>query len=301
MVEDLFAVVNNGGEFTFTFLRELGDGELGRWLAAQKLFESLTAGSEFAALMEARIRFSASVDALEVSSPAFFPSAAALVQSSFKAWLSAFRSFDDRTAAWLSGLPEGRPDMFRCFKVSLSAEYDANFAYRLCATLRNASEHAGEVINDVSATRRGAPDGSAVTEARLSFDGSRLADAFPKLKASVRAELRASTAPIGVESVVGAAMLSCERAHCRLLLALWDQVEPALRLIYGLHAEAVAVGGGNAAAAFVDASALTLGGGSLTLKYVRKDVADLVRENEVQAHRVLGAGPVSLAVNDLDS
>jgi len=90
VVEDLFAIVDNGGEFTFTFLRELGDGELGRWLAAQKLLESLTAGSEFAALMEARIRFSAAVDALEVSSSAFFPSAAALVQSSFKAWLSAF-------------------------------------------------------------------------------------------------------------------------------------------------------------------------------------------------------------------
>lgn len=60
----------------------------------------------------------------------------------FRHWLNDSRAFDDRTSAWLSRTFGDDHPALGTFKRALSAEDDANFAYRLTATLRNLSTHA---------------------------------------------------------------------------------------------------------------------------------------------------------------
>ena len=85
------------------------------------------------------------------------------VQREFKAWLSEFRSLDDRTSAWLSGKFGQQSDIYEGFKALLSTEFDNNFAYRLCCALRGG---AGEGRNARCLHSRRTPGGNGTPTPR---------------------------------------------------------------------------------------------------------------------------------------
>lgn len=299
-VESLFswAVDADGNErlSTLHFVRDLTAAETEKTRFAELLLRNMTEGS---ALSELRAADSSLHEAIEMferegTSGSDAYRAGGKVQREFKVWLSAFRSFDDRTCAWLAREFGQKSEVYQEFKRLLSAEYDSNFAYRLCCSLRNASEHAGNVINNLRVgSRENAESGRTETLVVLRFDGPRLARDFTRIKAPIREELRNCSGPLEVEWIVGAAALSCERVHCGLLLALWKDLEPLIQLCQSLHDAAQANGGGWAVFLPKD----TFSGPEqmpkqMTVRYNAKNLGDLALHNRSEAVTILGQ-PVS--------
>lgn len=279
-------------------IRALRPEELDRASTVQALLHRMTNGSGLKHLRQIEADFHQSVENWETATRSNqVHQLGRQVQRDFKTWFSAFRALDDHTSAWLSKTYGKESEAFAAFKRSLNEEYDSNFAYRLCATLRNASEHVSNVINDIASTVRLGPDGKQEHVAKLQFDGPKLCEQFPGLKASVRHELSALKAPLQVEAVLGAATLSCERAHCRLVLALWNDLESAVSFCGRLADEAKEVGG--QFAIFVNSEAFTYDGAPFLLRYNPKDLADLVRQNRWEADKVLALGPLEVCASDL--
>lgn len=170
----------------------------------------------------------------------------------FRHWLNDSRSFDDRTSAWLSRTFGDDHPALGTFKRALSAEYDANFAYRLTATLRNLSTHAANMLNHQMWHVSTDADGRLVSRPVLAIDGARLVEEFPTMKATVRDELRDLDGLLDVRAVVDACMKSCLRAHAALTHALWEEIEPERELVVEFHQTAVAAGGQGAIFVNVD-------------------------------------------------
>lgn len=160
-----------------------------------------------------------------------------------KVWLSAFRSFDDRTSSWLSREFGENSAQETEFKRMLSLEFDSNFAYRMCAALRNASEHVDRVVNVIKSKSREQPDGRTELLVTIALDGPRLATDFKKLNGSIKRELREVPTLMTLEKVVNAVMDSCTAAFAGLILFLRPQIQAAVTQIRGLDGEARAVGG----------------------------------------------------------
>ncbi len=304
MAEALFAIranVEGDSKATFQHLRSLTSDEIAASEQDEALLRGLTSNSELAALRAAADEFHAALDTVEEAAahPMRAQPASAAVQRTFKAWLSAFRSFDDRTCAWLSRWTDDAA--VREFRRLLSLEYDANFAYRLSAALRNVSEHAGHVINAFTLSRGEGPDGPRTT-AVVGFDGPRLVAEFTSMKASVRNELEACSALISVEGVVGAAMLSCESAHAGLLLHLASRLAAAVGRVRTLQTEADPDGNDSCIAAFVDLSQLQKnGGGKMQLRYNPIDLARVVEAGLSQSPLIRAAAPLRCLVSDLEA
>ena len=274
-------------------IRDLTAAETAQSRGAEVLLRKVTIGSALSELHARERSLDEAIEVLKATSASNSYGSGARVQSEFKAWLSAFRSFEDRTSAWLSA--EIGKEVCEEFKRRLSAEFDCNFAYRLCCSLRNVSEHAGDVLNDMRWTSRRTADGVGVeTVLVLRFDGPRLARDFTKIKAPIREELRHCGGPLEFELIVGAATLSCERVHLGLLLALWGTVEPAIRVCQSLHDEALANGSGEALFMPTD----SLGGlgpgrpGQMTMRSNAKSMGDLALHHRAEAEIILGQ-PVS--------
>ena len=278
---------------TLHFVRDLTADETEKSRFAELLLRAMTEGSALAELRAANSSLHEAIEIFEregTNSGSDAYRAGAKVQREFKTWLSALRSFDDRTCAWLARELGQEGQVYQEFKRLLSAEYDSNFAYRLCCSLRNASEHAGNVINSLSVgSRENAERGGIETVVVLRLNGPRLARDFPRIKASIREELRNCSGPLEVEWIVGAAALSCERIHCGLLLALWRDLEPLILLCQSLHDAAQANGGGWAV--FVPTGTFT---GpeqipkQMTLRYNAKNLGDLALRNRSEAETILG-------------
>jgi hypothetical protein len=281
---------------TFHYVRDLTAAETEQSRAAEALLRKVTIGSALSELRAAERSLHEAIEVLEREggSTPNWHGAGARVQREFKAWLSAFRSFDDRTSAWLSGELGKESEVYREFKRLLSAEFDTNFAYRLCCALRNASEHVDNVINDLRVTASENAEGGGVeTLVLLRLDGPRLARDFTRIKPATREELRNCSGPLELEWILGAATLSCERVHCGLLLALWGTLEPAIRLCQSLHDEALANGGGWAIFIPTDSlSGLGQGPAQMTVRYNAKNLGDLALSNRSEGEAILGQ-PVS--------
>ncbi len=299
-LRELFALdahANDVRHKTFIYIRPLRPNELERIPKVSSLLYRMTDGSGLKHLRQAEADFHRSIEHWEAATRSDqIHALGRLVQRDFKLWLSGFRALDDHTSAWLAKAYGKESDIFRQFKESLSEEYDSNFAYRLCATLRNASEHVSQVINDAASTLQVEEDGTSRHVVKLQFDGPRLCSDFPKLKASVRAELATLPRPLQVEAVVGAATLSCERVHCRLLLILWDELAQAIVFCDELKREAEEAGGQYAL--FVGRDSFPPDGGPLAFQYSPQNLADLVGENRKQADNILSL-PLVLEAEDL--
>lgn len=294
----------DGRRKTFRYLREISAVESARSRAAEALLARMTAGSPLADLRTAQSDLMAEVGWLEAGGVTGNPAAGAgrKVQKEFKAWLSAFKSFDDRTSAWLSRDYGQESAVYQAFKRLLSHEFDANFAYRLCSGLRNAAEHQGDVLNDIHLRRGRVGDGREVEhEVVVRLNVSVLADRFPKIRSATREEMRTATEPLEVELVVGAVGLSCERVHAGLLMALSDELDGAATVVEGFHGEALAAGG-EWAMFIPDKSVEGLHDnprGQLNLRWNRYELAELVRRNRAQVDAVLSVPSVPLHWRDL--
>jgi hypothetical protein len=178
------------------------------------------------------------------------------VRRLFRHWLNDFRTFDDRTSARVSSTFGSDHPAYSSFKASLSAEYDANFAYRLAAALRNLSAHATNVLNHQMWHFSTDPDGTRQSRPVMAIHGPMLAASAPSLKASVARELEDADYFLDPRAITEATMFSCARAHASLVLDLWDEIEPEPDFVAGLHREALDAGG--LGALFVNQEALDL-------------------------------------------
>ena len=94
--------------------------------------------------------------------------------------------------------------------------YDANFAYRLSCTLRNAAQHMTDILNYVSYTSsESSPGGLVTTRVSVGIDGPRLIASGAELKAGERDELADASEPLMVERFLDGVMRGCE------YLSLW--------------------------------------------------------------------------------
>jgi hypothetical protein len=300
--EDLFALETereeNDYSKTLSRIRQLSQLEQSLSRRATALLHGVTEDSALLDLLNARDRFEAAVEALETTRGVQdIKNAGKDVQREFKAWLSAFRGFDDRTSAWLSRTFEDASPRLAAFKRLTNLEYDTNFAYRLCATLRNASEHAGDVINGMSAQSGVGDDGVHFTEVTLQFVGQDLADRFDRMKAAVRSDLRSLRQPIEVEDVMEAVRVSCQRIHYGLVAALWDELEPAVSMSTAFHEEAVAEGGDWAVFINSDFDPRRTDA-NLSTRYNPYNLADLVARHRREADKVLAEPPLGLEAAD---
>lgn len=299
---------------TFDVVRELSKDESAASLAAGPLLAAITKESAFADLTVATDDLHEQFDRLEGSARRGQVEVAARlrrVQREFKSWLSSFKSFDDRTSRWLSHRFPGESAVQETFKNSLSREFDANFGYRICCTLRNITEHAGDVINSVHVTSRlkdpsiyrdahvrredaAVSDDDVVHATSLQLNAPKLAKDYPKrMRAKTRAELASVTKPIAVETIVGAAYQSCMRAHASLVVALWPEISQAVEIIEAHHHEAIAAGGLEAVFATNESvDALASGRRSFTLRPNWLDLALLARKNFGESTQLVSQEPV---------
>lgn len=293
------AVTEGSKKFkNLSYVREVSEEERRSSEESGVYLFAMTAGSHLAHLISATQDLHEEIEALETKGPTpnNIHQSGSRIQREFKAWLSAFKSFDDRTSVWLSRTVGTEDPAYLSFKRLLSEEFDANFAYRLCCALRNAAEHAGDVINDMRYTTRGNKGtGETEHEILLRFDGPKLAHQFPKMRSATRAELQTITEPLELEWIVGDTLLSCERIQAGLFLAMWDRTEQAIKIIEGFHREALNHGG--EWAMFVPTSSTEELRAELAnlveqprvhieMRHNPKNLADLARENYKQASTI---------------
>ncbi|MCW2857869.1 MAG: hypothetical protein JWR52_3484 [Marmoricola sp.] len=242
MVESLAAVWNGharGPGITMHRLRDLSDEESGQSKRDAALLANVGPASPLASLVHAQADLQERGDAFVTGSRQDRDRASARLQNAFKAWLSAFRSFDDRTCAWLSTEFGKEHPAYVKFKQALNAEFDASFGYRLSCALRNVSEHAGDVITDLSRSEHKAPDGSVQRQARVSLDGPQIARRFgKKMRAATRDELADAATPIGIQALVAVTMLSCDHAFCVLIDALGQNIQGTADRVRSFDGEA---------------------------------------------------------------
>jgi hypothetical protein len=227
------------------FIREMEPSETEASKAAADLLGRLTLGSGLADLRSAanflheeiaRLRQGPVEPPLETSG--------ARLRREFKAWLSAFRAFDDRTSAWLARTFGQNDAAYVEFKRLLSEQFDANFAYRLSCALRNIAEHESDVVSAHIRVRHDRESGTSVKQVDVQLDGPRIArDHGRKMRSATREELLQVTGPLEVERIVGAVDVSCERVHCGLFVTLWDRLDAAAAVCEGHHTEATSAGG----------------------------------------------------------
>lgn len=243
--------------------RDLSEAETKTSRSAEALLDGVTHNA-FGDLRSAESQLHALIENSEAGgiTSGNFPQASRSIQREVKGWLSAFKSFEDRTAAWLSGAfgREESAEYRETFASMLRTEFDQNFAYRLCCALRNASIHAGDVI-DVSLSTRLAegehPSSSRqpVSSLALRVDVPKVAERFPRMASPKKLrELKSAAEPLDFEWVVGAATLSCWRVHAALLVLLWDRIQPAVAAVEAFHREATEMGG--LLAVFIDRQTL---------------------------------------------
>lgn len=248
--EALFAAgtTREGGQVikTLELVRELTEDQRQETWAMESVLAHLTVDSGFADLTRSYRDLTSSLDDLRAADRAHAALAESVnVRRRFRHWLADFRTFDDRTSAWISAAFGKDHAAYARFKDVLRAEYDNNFAYRLCCTLRNASTHAANVINHMWWHVTTDEDDRPVHIPVMQFDGPGLAGQFD-LKASVARELAALAGRLDVELVAQTVMLSCKHAHFALVAALWEEIEPERTLCADLHGEAVEKGGESA-------------------------------------------------------
>jgi hypothetical protein len=294
--EDLFALEDHpdakAGEVrkTFLFLRHVAQEETEQNQAAERLLRRMTLQSGLADLRHAEEILHEEIQRLETEEarPSQAHRRGARLQREFKAWLSAIRAFDDRTSAWLSDQFGKDGQAYVTFKRLLSHEFDTNFGYRLCCALRNVSEHESDVINDVHIHVSRNPDsGAREISVTIRFDGPRLAENFPRIRAATREELRSCEKPVELALIVKAVSLSCQQVHAGLFLAMWPEIQSAIEIIEQAHQEAVDADGDWAT--FVQRSAYAEMGrrpSTMSMRHNAYELAELARRNHAQTSAV---------------
>jgi hypothetical protein len=279
---------------TWLNIRDLTQGEVEAVREATALFRDLLEDSPLADLKTTAGDLQASVENYICDERWPYSSGHQEVRRRFKSWLGALRTFDDRTSHWISTTFGDTHPAYGAFKARLSNEYDNNFAYRFACALRNVSEHVSQTINVMRAGSSELPDGRSRRTLEIGFNRDLAAD-LKTLKAQVRDELAACEGVLGLETVVGYAVASCERAYGSAVLALWPDLEQRLAVVEGLHREATGRGGAIARAVDLDVMAT----GRMDVVEVRDDHARLLRNVKEQVSALLAVPDAVMGARDL--
>ncbi|HET7386782.1 MAG TPA: hypothetical protein VFJ19_08995 [Nocardioidaceae bacterium] len=276
-------------DFTVLNVRRLSRAETAASADAIRFVHGLTVGGALQELRGASDRFFGEVERLESRpySQNAHPGAALALEASFKSWLSSFASYADRTKAWISREIGKDTEEFRAFGRWLSQEFDSNFSYRLCCSLRNASEHAGRVINALSfSSHESEPGGPVEENVTIRLDCPALAERFPKMPAKTRVEMLSVTHQLELEWIVGAAIQSCQWVNARLFVALGDRLRSASDVIERFDAE---VGGQSSfeTTGYFDFGDAPSGRTKWHLRVNRGDLAAVARQGLLDSERML--------------
>ena len=308
MRRSLVAVSNpkpaRGGTTTFLLGRELSPKEADELDRASRVFTRMTVRSELKNLRDAARTLLEAETGLKGNYVARRGSVhhdADQLHREFKRWLSAFRSFDVRSAHWVSRTFEGGGEALTNFRSTLSAEFDANFGYRLCCALRNASEHVGDVMNAIRVSSWSVHPGE---DSRYEFEfgliPSLLVPELTSVNKKTRTEMSTCNVALDVDKIVGAVSMSCERAFAGLVLDLRPLLEPLVRFTEDLESEARLRGGDIAVVVDTDEfEALPRGTGNLTVRVNPAHLADIVRVNFEEARVILNRPVTVVAADDL--
>jgi len=282
--ERLYALGEGDGEVnkTLTYLRDPTELEIAETKRASTTLLPLTEESAMAKLRQETDRLSDAMETvLKTRDTASILDSGKEVRRQFGIWLSAFRACDDHTSHQLSDAFGVSSPAFTAFRELKSQEYDRDFAYRLCWQLRNASEHAGEVINAMRVGFQAGDDGHDGRFRLISqLEPADLAARFPKMNAKVRAELQSCQGNLELILLVRSAILSWDRIHGGLLRAVWDDISPMVDVCTRLHGEALAVPGGRWAV-FIDAAPEDVPDGGWHIRHNPYQRAELVTRNLV--------------------
>jgi hypothetical protein len=286
-----------GVDFSMWPVREVSEAETEGSVAAEELLQRITERSGLAEVTAAVNEFYAAVKAAETSGGAGSRESLPRMERTFGGWLSAFRAFDDKTKAWLSRAYGKDSPAYQAFTTTLSEEFDGDFAYRLVCSLRNAATHVDRVINAASFQSREVKGmEEPLTNVVLEVDPARLAQDFPKMRAATRDELAGADRNLDLRKVVYGVMGSCERAHAVLFDTLWPQLDEAVILVEGFHAEAVATPPPEASrtgAFFVPTETLSRLPEMTGLSIRQNPIMEawLTRRNRTEVDKVLRRGP----------
>lgn len=221
------------------------------------------------------------------------------INRQFGIWLGAFRACDDHTSHQLSESFGDESSVFRHFKDLTSEEYDANFAYRLCWGLRNASQHAGNVLNDMRVDFTRADE---YAEARMvlvaELDAQRTAERFPKISAKVREELRACSGALQVVTLARALRDSVHRLRSGLLVRIATDHEDLIQQCWSLQEEAWAVKGGRWAV-FLDQPPERMAEERFRIRYNHYQQAELLIRYFDRSKKMADSPPLSVEAHDL--
>lgn len=158
----------------------------------------------------------------------------------FEAFLTAFRTFSDRTEVWISARYGKSSSHMAAFRAALHHEYDQNAAYRFLYEMRNMATHVSAVVNKSQIKKSARRGGGQIVEWSMAIDGPALvASIGHKMKREVREELEAAPAPLHLVVAVSKVHQSCLRAHCKLVLAIEPEFTEAVTRLTALNAEAV--------------------------------------------------------------
>lgn len=283
-------------------IREVDQSEFDALAGATAMLRSLSHGNAYADVVDAEealreaLRGATHAWATGAGSPPL--AAIRAVHTTFKAFLSAARSFEDRWASYLSAAVGRNHPVYSKFKDAVQAERDRQFAYRLCCALRDVTEHAGDVINIVEAAAGPGVTGAPTYLVRFALDGPKLAAVYPRLWSEVRAELEQATEPIAVGAVASAALRSCERSYAALLNCVQPHLDRACEVLQSMHDEAAARGGRAANVISVPVWDERIGHNVVANQWVEIQWACQIQKNLAEARQPLKGEPANTGSSD---
>ena len=220
------------------------------------------------------------------------------IHRQFGIWLSAFRACDDHTSRLLSDAFGRTSSIFKDFDDLKREACDANFAYWLCSGLRNAREHAGNVLNDLRVDITRDSGGQLQTNLVAELAPGPTAQRFPKLSAALRAVLRECPRNLQVITMVRAVKLSVHWLRCSLLVRINADHEELLQQCWDLQQEAWAVQGGRWAV-FTDQPPEKMPAARFRMRHNPFQQAELITRMYESCQLVATSPPLSMEASDL--
>jgi hypothetical protein len=278
-------------DVTLTPIRQVTGDELEAWQSVKSRLSEATVNSSFHLLTGDAVRALASCFEL-IESWHDEPSRATEdrvrhVKASFRAFLSGMRAFLDQTAHELSKAHGRRSDAVQAFRFMTNEVYDNNLAYRVCYALRNASQHAGQVVNHVRFRSTEIGAGDIDVWAQIGVHGPKIARDLPEMKAAVRSELAAHSHPLALEKLIHFCMLGCERIFAQAFMCNEQELDAAVAVVARYERELQTVGGGTICFQTISATPAANTSHSIDLQWVENADAITVRRVLRQSREML--------------
>jgi hypothetical protein len=271
-----------GYAFHIEHVRVLNDAEMDDLDEASALMTFITQGSPLASLQRAHHEWVATYDRAQQAYLKKEPMVADVFRidlpKSVNALFFEFKAFIDQNRRWISKTYGRKSPVLKGFDEECKAVYDSSIAYRVGYNLRNAAQHRTSVITIQGSD--GMENGNRVRKIEVRMAEDAVDDKWQK---PVRAQL---DRPIYMAPILDGVLDGCELMHARLLIDCEERAVPAARLLRDTAREVTDAIDGDANAALVQDGTTPGGGGPLSMRAFRYDLAD-VYENALGQARTL--------------